>query len=118
MFYCLDGGTLGMRLSDIYGNQIDMSVDCNRIHIEVPESIKEEPGVIERIEKTKQVCIYLGGVHKDDAGIEKIEFRSQLERRVLNRLRELIKDNPQYENNISDFILASQRIRDVEIEYK
>jgi hypothetical protein len=76
------------------------------------------PETAEYIKQRKQKCIYIGAIHPSFEGAEKIEYHSELEISILERVHQMKMKNPQFENEFSRFIETTKSERNLTVEYK
>lgn len=117
LHYYYDGGTTGLELTDVYGNQSAICIDCEAFGIGIPESKQTSPETIDRIRKLREKCLYVGATHPDIDGAEEIECHSDMEARILERVKEFMLNNPQYDTEFSRLMDSVETERNISIEY-
>jgi hypothetical protein len=118
MLYYFDGGTVGLELTDIHGKQANICIDNEGFSTIIATSEKGLPETTEYINRRKQKCIYLGATHHEDNGAEKIEYRSDLEAAVLERINIMMTENPEYHDEFSRFIDTTKTERHLTVIYE
>lgn len=118
MLRYFDGGTIGLELTDIHGSNSSICIDNEGFGIIIPKSEENLPETIEYINQRKKKCIYMGATHPDNKGAEKIEHNSDLEKSILDRIKLLMENNPEFEEEFSCFIEATESERYMTIHYE
>jgi hypothetical protein len=118
MLSYLDGGTIGLKLVDIHGNKSDLCIDNEGFGILIPKEEKGLPETLEFIDRLKHTCIYVGATHPDNDGAEKIEYQSDLESSVMERIKLLMSQNIEFEDEFYRFISATHSERDLSVIYE
>lgn len=118
MSYILDGGTIGMELTDIHGNQSSICIDNQTFGIYIPKLEKDLPETIEFIKRMNQKCVYVGAIYPKYEGAQKIEYHSDLEAAVLAHIEKMMSANRQYHDEFSQFLKAVKTERNLEVIYE
>ncbi len=113
-----DGGTYALELTDVSNNEVWMCLGSASFTQVIPKGKEDLPETGEFIEKSKHISIFMGVIHPSNDGAEKIKYRSEIETKILSRLQRFIESNPQFEEELSQFMTASQLERQFNIEYE
>ena len=116
LHYFADGGTYALKLVDMQGHEMVMSLSSACFTQVITEREAHLPETAEYMKSLQQVCIYMGVPHPNFEGAEKVEYRSELEEKIIRRLLELSEANPQFEKDISKFVSVSKGNRKFDIE--
>lgn len=113
-----DGGTYALELKDIHGSEVVLCISSARFTQVVPKEKARLPETDEYLTNLKKIHVYVGAPHPYSEEAEEVEYRSELEVKILNRLQEFSERNPQYEEDLSRFISSSQTDRKFDVIYE
>jgi len=116
MGYYLDGGSVGLELTDIHGHKSLICVNNQSKRLII---LKSEEGLYDieaLLKEGKQSSIYLGAIYPTNEGAEEVEFNSELEADILKRIQEMIEHNPEFKDGLMKFISTSRSERNYSIK--